>query len=252
MTSKVSPILCTRLLPCLQRKKPGVWSVCRSILPNTTSTNGWRTFSPHWNTSKGNNMAPLLPLWNHLSIILQRIVAHDWCALFCDYDGTLTPLVADPAAAHLSPVMQQVLTLLTHHPRYCVAVVSGRALADLQQRVPGRGLYLAGNHGLEIVGPGLRYHHPEARRLQPQVSALAQALRHDLAEFPGALVEDKGLTLTVHVRQVPAACVTAVEQRVVWRARPVLAAQQFVLRTGKAVLEVRPAVPWDKGTAVCR
>jgi trehalose 6-phosphate phosphatase len=193
-----------------------------------------------------------LRLWHHLPIILRRIVAHDRCALCCDYDGTLTPIVADPAAAHLDPVMQQVLAVLARHPRYRVVVVSGRALADLRLRVTERGLYLAGNHGLEIAGPGITYHHPEARRFQPQITALVQALRYDLAEFPGAWVEDKGLTLTVHVRQVPAACLPAVEQRVLRRVRPILAAQQCVLRTGKAVLEVRPAVPWDKGTAVCR
>jgi trehalose-6-phosphatase len=124
--------------------------------------------------------------------------------VFLDYDGTLTPLVTDPAAARLSPVTRQVLAALLHHPRYQVAIVSGRTLRDLQARVADLTLYLAGHHGLEIAGPGLAYCHPEALRLQPQVRLL----------------------------------------------RPAIAARAFVLRTGKAVVEIQPAVKWDKGEAV--
>jgi trehalose-phosphatase len=48
------------------------------------------------------------------------------CALCLDYDGTLTPIVADPAAAHLSPTLRQVLAALACHLRYRVGIVSGR------------------------------------------------------------------------------------------------------------------------------
>jgi trehalose-phosphatase len=63
-------------------------------------------------------------------------------------------------------------------------------------------------------------------------------------------VEDKGLTLTVHIREVPTTYVPLVQRRV-WRVlRPALEARTLVLRTGKAVLEVRPAIKWDKGDAL--
>jgi trehalose 6-phosphate phosphatase len=99
----------------------------------------------------GNTMAQPLPLWPHLPVILQRFIASEWCALLLDYDGTLTPLVTDPRTAHLSAAMQQILTALVDHPRYQVGIVSGRALEDLQGRVGGLALYMAGNHGLEMV-----------------------------------------------------------------------------------------------------
>lgn len=191
-----------------------------------------------------------LPLWPHLPVILQRVVAHAWCALLLDYDGTLAPIVADPAAARLSPAMRQGLMALVQHPRYRVAIVSGRALADLRARVAETTPYLAGNHGLEMVTPGVTYCHPAASCLRPQLAVLAQALRHDLEDLPGVWVEDKSLTLTVHFRNAPAQCIPLVRRRVVRRVRAALEARTLILRTGKAVLEVRPRVPWGKGEAV--
>ena len=195
-------------------------------------------------------MAQPLPLWPHLPVILQRFRASEWCALLLDYDGTLTPLVADPKAAHLSATMQQILTTLVDHPHYQVGIVSGRALADLQGRVGGLALYMAGNHGLEITSPEVKYSHPEAVQLQPQLQALAQDLQQHLELIPGAWVEDKGLTLTVHMRQVPTAYVPLVQRQVLRLLRPALEARILALRTGKAVLEVRPAIKWDKGGAL--
>jgi len=195
-------------------------------------------------------MAQPLPLWQHLAAVLQRCRASEQCAVLLDYDGTLTPLVTDPTAAQLSPVTRQVLATLLHHPRYQVAIVSGRTLRDLQTHVADLTLYLAGNHGLEIAGPGLAYCHPEARQLQPQVQALAQALQHELETVPGAWVEEKGLTLTVHMREVPAPYVPLMQRRMVRLLRPAMEARVFVLRTGKAVVEIQPAVKWDKGETV--
>jgi trehalose 6-phosphate phosphatase len=170
--------------------------------------------------------------------------------LLLDYDGTLAPMVADPAAACLNPAMYRVLTALVQHPHYRVAIVSGRALADLRTRVDGTVPYLAGNHGLEMVGPDLTYCHPLARRLRLRLAVLAQILRHDMEEIPGVWVEDKGLTLSVHLRGAPARFVPLVRRRVLRRVRPAIEARQLALRTGKAVVEVRPRVQWGKGEAV--
>jgi trehalose 6-phosphate phosphatase len=194
--------------------------------------------------------SPLL-LWNHLETLLQRCVVHDACVLFMDYDGTLAPIVEDPALAQMTTAMQQVLTVLAQHPRYCVGIVSGRALADLRTRLGDRGLYLVGNHGLEIEGPGMRYQHPDVWRLRPELDALVQALTGELEAVPGAWVEDKGMTLSVHVRRVPATRVPEVTTRLLKHASPGIDAGRLALRTGKAVLEIRPRVQWTKGEAVC-
>ena len=107
-----------------------------------------------------------------------------------------------------------------------------------------------GNHGLQITGPDTEYSHPEAVQLQSLLRTLAQDLQQELETIPGAWVEDKGLTLTVHTREVPTAYVALVQRRVLRLLRSALEARTLVLRTGKAVLEVRPAIKWDKGSAL--
>jgi trehalose-phosphatase len=195
-------------------------------------------------------MTQPLSLWNHLKAILDRCMAHTRCLLLLDYDGTLTPIAEHPNAAQLSPAMQQVLALLGQHGRFRLGIVSGRSLADLRAHIDGPGIFLAGNHGLEITAPGVSYLHPEMVRLRPELEALSQALGRDLKAIPGAWVEDKGLTLSIHIRQVPATRVPEVEECLLRHAGPALGAGLLALRTGKAVLEVRPFVAWDKGEAV--
>jgi trehalose-6-phosphatase len=117
--------------------------------------------------------------------------------------GRWHPWVAAPVTACLSPAMRQVITLLVQHPHFQVAIMSGRTLADLQRHVDGQVPYLAGNHGLEITGLQAIYCHPDARRLRPELVAMAQSLHHHLRNRASVWVEDKGLTLTVHVRGVP-------------------------------------------------
>ncbi len=206
-------------------------------------------------------MPPPIPLQRDLQIVLQRVVGHDLCALLLDYDGTLTPIVPDPAEAELSPAMRGALTSLLRHPRYRVGIVSGRALSDLRARINSKPPYLAGNHGLEIEAPGTIYSHPEAQRLRPQLQALARSLQQELEQIPGALVEDKGLSLSVHFRRVPEALVPVVKGRLLQLARSAIDAGTLALRTGKDVLELRPRVTkavselrprvtWDKGDAV--
>jgi trehalose 6-phosphate phosphatase len=181
---------------------------------------------------------------------MQRCALYECCALFLDYDGTLAPIVEAPATAQMAPTMQQALTALVQHPRFRVGIVSGRALTDLRTRLCGRGIYLAGNHGLEISGPRMLFQHPAACRLRPELDILMQGMARDVEAIPGAWVEDKGLTLSVHFRRVPPARVPEVKAQVLKHAAPGLEAGRLLLRTGKAVLEIRPCVDWSKGEAV--
>lgn len=145
--------------------------------------------------------------------------------------------------------MCQALAALVRHPHFDVAVISGRAVLDLRTRLPVAIPYLAGNHGLEIIGPGFIYNHPAGQQARAQLAVLADILRQGLAAFPGVWVEDKGLTLTIHWRQTPAAFIPMVHRRVHTLLGPDLEARHVVLRTGKCILEVRPPVAWHKGNA---
>lgn len=168
--------------------------------------------------------------------------------LALDFDGTLAPIVPDPAAATLPAAARAALLQLAERPDTDLAVISGRALEDLRPRVAIPGLYYAGNHGLEIEGPGVQELHQEASSARPRIAACADSLRRDLAGLKGAILEDKGLTLSVHYRQAPDQVTATRIREVVLRScagRPGLR-----LTEGKLVMEVRPDVDWDKGRAV--
>ncbi|MCL3882687.1 trehalose-phosphatase [Marivita sp. GX14005] len=75
----------------------------------------------------------------------------DWSrhALFLDFDGTLTPIVTQPEDVRLSGEVRALLLSLFEHAGGAVAILSGRALADLEQHLSGVPVALSGSHGLE-------------------------------------------------------------------------------------------------------
>ena len=83
-----------------------------------------------------------------------------------------------------------------------------------------------------------------------ELQELVTNLSRILAGFPGAWIQDKGLSVSIHYRQVNPADVPRLIDVVRNAAKPSLDAQKFILRSGKMVLEIRPAVNWHKGKAV--
>src|SRR5436853_1532027 len=137
---------------------------------------------------------------------LQRMLApwlarRSTVALFLDYDGTLTPIVPRPEDAQLSEAARQTLDQAARTPNLDIVIVSGRALADLQQRVGVPGLTYVGNHGFEIEGPGISFRHDELERWRAALEAAAAEL--DLLTASGARVERKGASVAFHERTVP-------------------------------------------------
>ena len=162
-----------------------------------------------------------------------------------DYDGTLTPIVPDPASAHLAPATRDLIKAIAALPNTSVAIVSGRSLTDVRARVRVEGLFYAGNHGLEIVGPGLRFLQPTSAQLETTFHALAIALHDALAPVAGVLVENKSLSLSVHFRKVAPS-----EKPEVARQVQALVPEALLVQRGNEVFEVVPAVDWHKGAAL--
>src|SRR6266566_3299936 len=168
------------------------------------------------------------------------------CFLFLDFDGTLSPIVSNPYQAELAPRAQELLGDLQRMPGMRIAIISGRSLHDIRSRV-GLDLTYAGNHGLEIGGPGIDFIEEHAAAMTGQIAAICADLSARLSAVPGALIEMKGLTASVHLRQIPAGrqaeAVAAVYQAVEPFSTVVEA------RAGKKILELAPRVNWDKGKA---
>ncbi|MDW7710378.1 MAG: trehalose-phosphatase [Deferrisomatales bacterium] len=170
----------------------------------------------------------------------------DEIAAFLDYDGTLTPIVEDPAAAVLDDRTREVVRRLAG---LCtVAVVSGRDLPDVRRLVGLDDLIYAGSHGFDLHGPG-------DRRLEnsvgdPFLPALDEAegrVRDELEGVAGVRVERKKYAIAVHFRGADPGREPEVEEAV----DRVLGEQPKLRKgTGKKIFELRPDVDWDKGRAV--
>ena len=170
--------------------------------------------------------------------------------LLLDFDGTLSEIADSPEEAVLRPGNAALLDSLARHPKCTVGVVSGRALDDVSRKVGVPGLVYAGNHGLEIIGSGLQYLHPHVEAALPAIAQAARRLDSALANVPGAFVENKTLTLTVHFRQTPAEYHDAVTSIFHDAAQPLVSDGLCRVTTAKSALELRPAVDWDKGRAL--
>jgi trehalose 6-phosphate phosphatase len=165
-------------------------------------------------------------------------------AVLLDFDGTLASIVTDPGAAR--PVAGAVDALAALVARYpLVGVVSGRPAAFLAVHLPVAGLERWGSYGLERVVDGGVERTDEAERWRPVVAAVVARAR---ASAPaGVGVEDKGVSVTLHVRTAPShgGWVRAF-------AEAEAASTGLAVHDARMSVELRPPLPVDKGTVVAR
>lgn len=170
--------------------------------------------------------------------LLDRLAARDVLLAF-DFDGTLAPIVREPHRARLGASTRTLLRALAARRR--VAIVSGRARADVASRVRGVGAFaIVGNHGLELdAGPSWTW-----------PVEVVGAVRGAVRALEGVVVEDKGATLTVHYRRAPDPGRAGVRVRAALARVLADVAPNARLVGGHAVENVLPAGAHDKGTAV--
>lgn len=166
--------------------------------------------------------------------------------LLFDFDGTLSPLVEDPAAARPLPGVVERLERLAASYR-TVGAVSGRPVGFLAQHLPAT-VALSGLYGLESVVDGAVVDHPDAARWRPVVADAVRAASAATAPGQpahGVLVEAKGLSITLHTRTRPDLAGAAADL-----AAALAAPGGLRVRPAKQSIELHPPIDADKGTAV--
>lgn len=165
-------------------------------------------------------------------------------ALFLDFDGTLVELADSPGAISLPHGLKPLLDRLVGQLDGRLAIVSGRAVDDLQRHLGHSAAVLSGSHGAE-----LRY--ADGRcvpvSVPPGLAAARDAVRRFVAaDSGGLLVEDKPAGVALHYRLAPEreATVSAFLEALAGRSG-------LALQRGKMVAELRPEGT-DKGAALRR
>ena len=195
---------------------------------------------------RGTMVGPDTGLLARCRAILRRSPA----GLLTDIDGTISAIAPTPGDAFVPEGIKASLRGLAERLSL-VAVVSGRAADAGRTMVGVDGLLYIGNHGMERLRGETRTAHPVAATSAPAVSKALAEIGETLAASPlaaVALVENKVLTGTVHYRLAPdqAAALELLGPLV----SSIAEKHGLRVTTGRAILELRPPVRIDKGTAV--
>ena len=185
---------------------------------------------------------PALPL----TPAIAHRVAGSPLLLVLDIDGTISPIAPRPDQAIVPPATQRILDELAHTDAVYVAVISGRSVDDARRLVGLADVWIVGNHGFEIAAPNRS---PAVRgdvsRFLDRLAAASARVSEVAQDKPGVIVEDKRLTLSVHYRLSHPRIVSGLIAEIATVAREC----GLKLTRGKEVLELRPPVEVDKGTA---
>ena len=169
--------------------------------------------------------------------------------LFLDFDGTLVPIQNDPTKCVLSPKIKGQLEAIALSGKACMAILTGRTVSDVRDRVNIQDVYYGGNHGIEISGPLVNYTHPDALSGKHIIDRVCRKIEQEIANIEGAFIEKKKFGFTLHYRMAHKED-KALIQRAFHRITAENSdAQTVTVMRGKKVLELAPNVSWDKGIA---
>lgn len=196
---------------------------------------------------------------------MPSLIANTWnsdrdiLGLILDYDGTLTPLVSDPACAVIAPEHLHRLKTLCEHPKIALAVLSGRSVKQLVTFLPSLNhpkVIFCGLHGGQIYHP-----HTETFLASPEETSrpdILQKFRKELLKNPvfadllaqGVFLEDKDYSLALHLRRATASAkAKAIDlfHQQVSLSQEILS--HYRVQPGKEVLELLPG-GFEKGKCV--
>jgi trehalose 6-phosphate phosphatase len=171
-------------------------------------------------------------------------------AILCDVDGTLAPIVEDPAAAAVPTGTRELLRALAGRYRV-VACITGRRASAARRMVGLDELTYAGNHGLELLRPGEAEPSldPALGHRGSAASSFAARLDWTRLSAAGLRLEDKGPIQAIHWRAAAQRTIAEHEAR---KIAQLATREGLVPHFGRMVLELRPVAEIHKGVAARR
>ncbi len=177
---------------------------------------------------------------------LEYLLSTQPLAVATDFDGTISEIAPAPELAVVDPRSRELLTRLADRLPL-VAVISGRRVEDARRLVGLPGIVYLGNHGLERWEDGATHVEPLALRYHIALRSILETAGRALA-LPGLVVEEKQTGASIHYRLTsdPAAA----REQVISVLRDLTKDTGFQVVEGRRVIELRPSLDIDKGTAL--
>ncbi|MDQ6737353.1 MAG: trehalose-phosphatase, partial [Gemmatimonadota bacterium] len=163
-------------------------------------------------------------------------------------DGTLCDIVERPDDAFVPPQASAALAQLNRlrERDVHVALITGRSVADAKRMVGFDGVVIYGNHGSERASRAGTLYQPEGwSAIEASLRAAASVLARVAHDFPGARLENKHFSLTLHYRDIDMTRADELRQRTVEATKD----RGLVVSDGKCVINVVPEGVHNKGDA---
>jgi len=181
---------------------------------------------------------------------IESIIKNKPLFLLLDYDGTLTPIRKTPGQANILSRTKSLLKDISKNKKIKLAIISGRSLIDIESKVGLSNIIYSGNHGLEISGPKIKFKMFVPKESRKTIEEISRQLKKEFSSINGVIIEDKGFGVALHFRQVYKRQIPAVKAIFNKITGPYLSGNKIMIKPGKMVFDVRPAISWDKGKAV--
>lgn len=177
---------------------------------------------------------------------LVGILRHQPAGLITDVDGTISEIVARPEQAVVDPGVRSSLRSLVDKLDL-VAVVTGRNVLQAVDLVKIDELVYMGNHGMERRSDGEVRIYDDASTFRSIVESALLEIAREIA-IPGVVVEDKGVTGSIHYRGTTDP--EHAEREIMRALEPIAQSRGLRITRGRRVIEIRPPVDRNKGTAL--
>ncbi|XP_050084548.1 uncharacterized protein LOC126570658 [Anopheles aquasalis] len=166
-------------------------------------------------------------------------------ALLLDYDGTLAELTSHPNLTQMSGEMRQALRNIADSGKAFVAVISGRDVDGVKEKIGLENIIYSGNHGLEVLYPnGTRHNQGIPNDVAGSFDKMIDHLNREVVHH-GSWVENKRVSLTFHFREAEQQYVAEMAQR----AKEIIESYGYRANEAHASVEGKPPVQWNKGLA---
>ncbi|MFH0948638.1 MAG: trehalose-phosphatase, partial [Elusimicrobiota bacterium] len=154
-------------------------------------------------------------------------------------------MVKKPELAELDSQIKKLLRKISG--KCPTAIISGRPLNEIKKIIGIKNIIYSGNHGFEIEIKGRKIVQDVPLESKEEIRRIKNKLTEEVKKIDGVFLEDKGLILGVHWRQVNKKYLLKLFAII----RETIRNNSRVrLTKGKKVWEIRPNINWDKGRAV--